>query len=68
MELYVCIFADMYFVVQHTCTVQLGTTAVLLACQSGHRELLEVLIDRYHCAATDKDKASSCMAHDPNSF
>ena len=58
----------MHIVIQHTCTVQSGTTAVLLACQFGHRELLEVLIDRYHCAATDKDKASSCMAHDPKAF
>ena len=58
----------MYFVVQHTCTVQLGTTAVLLACQFGHRELLEVLIDRYHCAATDKDKASLCILHNSNTF
>ena len=38
-------------------TVQFGSTAVLLACQFGYRELLEILIDKYHCAATDKDKA-----------
>ena len=45
-------------------TVQLGTTAVLLACQFGHRELLEILIDKYHCAVTDKDKACcGYMAH-----
>ena len=43
--------------------MQFGSTAVLLACQFGPRELLEILIDKYHCAATDKDKACGwCMA------
>ena len=45
---------------------QSGATAVLLACQHGYRELLELLIDRYHCSAKDKDKASLCTVHHPN--
>ena len=48
--------------------MQSGTSAVLLACQFGHRELLEILIDRYHCAATDKDKACGCIAHNAHNY
>ena len=52
-----CIPANVSILSYHMHALQEGTTAVLLACEHGHRELLELLIDRYHCSATDKDEA-----------
>ena len=62
LHMYIPAIMYKHFIIQPTCTLQSGTSAVLLACQCGHRELLEILIDRYHCSATDKDKACGCMA------
>ena len=43
-------------------TVQCGSSAVHCAAMRGHKEVVELLIDRYNLSATDKDDVSlSCF-------
>ena len=39
-------------------TVQCGNSAVHYAAMEGHKEVVELLIDKYNLSATDKDKVS----------
>ena len=32
-----------------------------MAAQGGHSELIEVLIERYNCSASDRNEVSACM-------
>ena len=34
-----------------------------MAAQSGHSELIEVLIERYNCSASDRNEVSACMVY-----
>ena len=50
------IFPDLFFC---PCPVlQDGETAVILAAQKGHKELLLRLVNHYKCAAREKDSVS----------
>ena len=43
-------------------TVQHGISAVHCAAMEGHKEVVELLIDKYNLSATDKDNVSlDCM-------
>ena len=34
---------------------------MIMAAQGGHSELIEVLIERYNCSASDRNEVSVCM-------
>ena len=40
-----------------------GKTAVQLSAAFGHKEVVELLIDRYNVSATEKDVSSNCIAY-----
>ena len=43
-------------------TVQCGNSAVHYAAMRGHKEVVELLIDKYNLSATDRDNVSlDCM-------
>ena len=40
-----------------------GKTAVHLSATFGHKEVVELLIDKYNVSATEKDVSSNCIAY-----
>ena len=40
--------------------MQTGRTAVHYSAMEGHKEVVELLIDKYNLSATERDDVSSC--------